>query len=855
MKSMSKTIKGYSKEIQTFTGNIDFKSLQEKIQETEKIAEKTAKKIGYVKYDNKNIERYINAHNEVMALHPRMKLTDKMQFANKKIENQDFWMKAKIDTTEAKREIRSFRGTIEQETDKTVTTQNKWSSFFGAFKQKIRQMKTNISSIKDSFKGMPKITLKITNNIKNIGNGLKNGLGHVLKYAGALLSLRGIYSTLSSCAQSWLSSQNAGAKQLSANIEYMKYAMGSVFAPVIEYVTSLVYNLMKAIQSVAYALTGVNIFAKASASAYASMAGNAKKAKNETKALAGIHNEINNISDNNSDSGSGGSVTPSFDLSGIDNTPNSIIDAIKNGNWYEVGSTIGQKLNDAMNSIPWKSIQNTAKSIGTNIAQFLNGFIAKANWNQVGNTFAEGLNTVIYFGYNFVTNFDWKQFGKAIGSTINTFFANIDWKVLAQTVSKGIIGIFNTITEVIHELDWNVIINAIIDFFANVDYSGISNAFFEMLGSAVGSLVKLGWIIGEKLNELVENIANYFLKYIDLFEELGGNWAQGILAGIIDALVNLGNWIIEHVFKPFIDGFKNAFGIHSPSTVMAEMGGYLIEGLKQGLLNIWDKIKMPFIELGTNLSNKFNEIKENITIWTNNTKETVQNWGSNIKSKISESWSNASNTVKEKVTNLKNNISTGLNNAKATISNWGNNIKSTFTNLGISASTWGKDLATNMATGIKNNIHKVTNAVTSVANKIKSFLHFTEPDEGPLSNFHTYMPDMIDLMVQGIKSNTNKVKNEIEDLTGMMSYTINTDGIIDVPQISSNVNTQEIKSRNSTYDSILSALSDMNSNDNNDRPLYLIVKVGDRVLGEILLNDLRNKKRQTGKDIEAIIGD
>ena len=739
-----------------------------------------------------------------------------------------------------------------QEIEQTSTTQNKLSSFFGAFKQKIEQTKPSITSMKNSFSRMPKVTQNITNNIKNIGNGLKNGLGNILKYAGALLSLKSIYSTLSNSANTWLSSQNAQAKQLSANIEYMKYAMGSALAPIIQYVTSLVYQLMKAIQSVAYALTGVNIFAKASASAYASMAGNAKKAKNETKALAGIHNEINNISDNNSDSGSGGSVTPSFDLSGIDNTPNSIIDAIKNGNWYEVGSTIGQKLNDAMNSIPWESIQNTAKSIGTNIAQFLNGFIAKANWNQVGNTFAEGLNTVIYFGYNFVTNFDWKQFGKAIGSTINTFFANIDWKVLAQTVSKGIIGIFNTITEVIHELDWNVIINAIIDFFANVDYSGISNAFFEMLGSAVGSLVKLGWIIGEKLNELVENIANYFLKYIDLFEELGGNWAQGILAGIIDALVNLGNWIIEHVFKPFIDGFKNAFGIHSPSTVMAEMGGYLIEGLKQGLLNIWDKIKMPFIELGTNLSNKFNEIKENITIWTNNTKETVQNWGSNIKSKISESWSNASNTVKEKVTNLKNNISTGLNNAKATISNWGNNIKSTFTNLGISASTWGKDLATNMATGIKNNIHKVTNAVTSVANKIKSFLHFTEPDEGPLSNFHTYMPDMIDLMVSGIKSNTNKIKSEMENLAGTMSYTINAEAVTNIP--STNAIIKPINTQSSNMFSMLNDMMAYKEGDN-DRPIYLTVKVGDRVLGEILLNDLRNKKRQTGKDIEAIIGD
>ena len=101
---------------------------------------------------------------------------------------------------------------LEQETNKTATAQNKLSSFFSAFKQKIEQVKPSISNIKNSFKGLPKLTQNITNNIKEMGTGVKNGLGHVLKYAMALLSLRSVYSVLSSCAQSWLSSQNARSK-------------------------------------------------------------------------------------------------------------------------------------------------------------------------------------------------------------------------------------------------------------------------------------------------------------------------------------------------------------------------------------------------------------------------------------------------------------------------------------------------------------------------------------------------------------------------------------------------------------------------------------------------------------------
>ncbi len=112
-----------------------------------------------------------------------------------------------------------------KETTQTATTQNKLSSFFDSFKNKLEQAKTSTRGIKGTFNQLPKITQNVTNNIKGMGTSMKQGLRHILKYAAALFSLRGIYSVLSSSAQSWLSSQNAQAQQLSTNIEYMKYAM------------------------------------------------------------------------------------------------------------------------------------------------------------------------------------------------------------------------------------------------------------------------------------------------------------------------------------------------------------------------------------------------------------------------------------------------------------------------------------------------------------------------------------------------------------------------------------------------------------------------------------------------------
>lgn len=69
-------------------------------------------------------------------------------------------------------------------------------------------------------------------------------------------------------------------------------------------------------------------------------------------------------------------------------------------------------------------------------------------------------------------------------------------------------------------------------------------------------------------------------------EQAGGNVVAGLFLGIIDALVNIGTWIYEHICRPFIEGFKRAFGIHSPSTVMAEQGGYVIQGMLEGIKNV-----------------------------------------------------------------------------------------------------------------------------------------------------------------------------------------------------------------------------------------------------------------------------
>lgn len=74
---------------------------------------------------------------------------------------------------------------------------------------------------------------------------------------------------------------------------------------------------------------------------------------------------------------------------------------------------------------------------------------------------------------------------------------------------------------------------------------------------------------------------------------------------------------------------------------------------------------------------------------------------------------------------------------------------------------WGKDLIDNFVSGIKSKISAVTSAVSGIASTVKNFLGFSEPEEGPLSNFHTYAPDMMKLFAKGIKDNEKVVTDQI----------------------------------------------------------------------------------------------
>lgn len=78
---------------------------------------------------------------------------------------------------------------------------------------------------------------------------------------------------------------------------------------------------------------------------------------------------------------------------------------------------------------------------------------------------------------------------------------------------------------------------------------------------------------------------------------------------------------------------------------------------------------------------------------------------------------------------------------------------------------WGKDLIGGFIDGIIGNVGNLINSVKNVAATIASYLHFSRPDVGPLRDYETWMPDMMQGMAATMRANVYRLTDAL-DLVG-----------------------------------------------------------------------------------------
>ena len=721
--------------------------------------------------------------------------------------------------------------------------------------------------------------------IKAITDGLKEGTQNL--YYFSQLAGSQFAATMDSLASSSLYLKNS--------IGAMAAPLIQAVAPAINFVIDKFVSLLNVINAVFAALGGKTTFAKAVKNGAkfgddlaGSLGGAADSAKEIKRYLIGI-DELNVIPDMNTGGGGGGgggglstdygSMFETVEIpSTITDLAKRIKDAIAAGDWYGVGAIFADKLNSVVANLDTKGWGLKLGDKITHGLQAAYGFLSNFSFSGLASKIAEFVNGAF-------ENLDFSTAGRVfvrnltiIPDMLIGFFSTLDFGLVARSLSNFLTGAFDEATTWLGSYDWGTLgvtawqkIKAAV---TNIDYAGIASTLFTFLGTAIRSAAKfLGGFFGNITSDIkrwwdtsikgtswketasnllsaigrgfvniggwvMDNIVDPFCNallgedtWADL-KESGKNLIEGLWSGITSTLADVGGWLKEHLVDPVVNGVKSLFGIASPSTVFAEIGGYLVEGLYNGISSAWDMITGFFSDTLGNLGGLVSDGWEAIKGGTETAWDTVSGWlgdaWESIKGTASKTWENISSVVESAWDNItgdtstktgavksdvssafnsvKSSISTTLQSAKSTASSSWDNIKttvsranssvssavssawdrissslsgslggvqssvsSTFSSIVSSAWSWGSDLAANIANGISYGVQWVKNAASNVAGWIRSYLHFSVPDIGPLKDFDTYMPDMMKQMAAGISGNRGLVLTAVSDLTSDMA--------------------------------------------------------------------------------------
>lgn len=353
-------------------------------------------------------------------------------------------------------------------------------------------------------------------------------------------------------------------------------------------------------------------------------------------------------------------------------------------------------------------------------AQTLNGKIStlKDNIQDGLGTAMQGINDVfgklVSIAIDLVEEIDWKKFGENVTSTFQ-FLMDNGGKIASLVASIGAAFI-----------SWNV---------------------GAMIQGVISSITALGGILPALKTAILG--VNAALKANPIGLVLTG--ISLLVAGIIalwnncdwfrDGVITIGNAIVDFI-SDAVDGIVHFFTVTVPQAFNKVLD--FVKTNWQGLLLL---LVNPF-------AGAFKLLYDNF-----------------------EGFRNAVNTLVERIKtafiNMKDGISNTVRNIKDAIVNGFQAAVDFITSLPGKAVQWGRDFIQGLVDGIISMASIVVDAVKGIATTITSWLHFSRPDVGPLRDYETWMPDMVQGMAEGIRANAYKLENAVASMAGGMSVNVN----------------------------------------------------------------------------------
>lgn len=618
---------------------------------------------------------------------------------------------------------------------------------------------------------LPGSIFKTRSASSGLTNSFSGGIKTLLKYGLGIRSLYVLFNKLRSAIVAGMnnlvqysSETNSSVSLLSNSMLQLKNSAAAMaapllnaIAPALNQIIQLCISAANAINQLISALTGKGtwIRAKKQTNNYAAglkkAGSSAKKAAKDIKLSVLAFDELNQLTSNkdNEDSGSGGSgggaggagmfETVPID-EGISDFAQRLKDAFNNADWKTVGTMLGEKVNEMVDSIDWNgaghkigyglnaAIQigywlldaTNFTNIGTRIAEFLNGAFEEIDFWYLGGLIVKGL--------------------EIIPDLIIGFLSGLDWGLVAKSLSDWLIGVYDEATKWLNSYDWselgNTLWQKLKDAIANIDFAGIAESFARYLGTAIRSVFQL---IGGFLGGIGHDIKEWFDKDIK-----GENWLE-TAANLLTAIGKgfspnaIGQWVWDHFTSHLVLAMSGKDSWEDLKKSGKEMAEKVFGGIKEKAQNAWDDLNhlnsekiqamedensKKWKEISENAKTSFEGIKASISEKWQETKNNTASYWTDIKSDLGTSWNTLKSNAGSTWNTLKSTISTKWGDIKSNTSSvWSglvDSVKSNWDTMKSNASGAFGDIKEK----ISDNIQKARDAVKDGIDRMKGFFNF-----------------------------------------------------------------------------------------------------------------------------------
>lgn len=590
------------------------------------------------------------------------------------------------DTLKIEADIEKLENRLKKLQNQGRNTGEEISSAFDKIKAKIKSAGTHIASLGSKFKA----TLSSSKGLgKSFTSTFNNGIKSIKRFAMGLLSVRTAVSMVSKAMQSYLSYDT----QLSNSIQNCWNVLGSLLAPILEFVISLFSKAVSYVNAFVEALTGINLVARANKKALDSQAKSTKKLSDTQSSL----DEFHTVS---TDTGSGN-----------DNKP------------ITVEPVDMDKLDFLFD---W--IDKAKKLLATLFDPI------KEAWDNKGKAFIDSLKNA-FEGI--------KSLGIAVFSSIFEVWTNGTGQKIVENILEMWTNVFNIVGALSQALAnaWNnagngtAIIQAIADIFIGIQdiVKSIANSllnwvmsdnFQSALNVVLGILADLFGYAQEIMAWVVTMYETYLAPVVDkvldcisrIIIAIGSVWE--FLKPIIDTIID----VIMNVLEPVIDGLCGIIGgiIDALSGVMDFITGVFTgdwskawEGLKTFLGGIIDAVASLFTGLFNTIGAIFKGAWDIIvSIWS-----VVSTWFNNAVIKplanlFNGIWNTMKNGAQNAWNGIKNIFSSVATFFKNIFGNAWNGVKNIFSS--------GGRIFSGIKNGIFNAFRSVVNTLIAGINKVVS---------------------------------------------------------------------------------------------------------------------------------------